>query len=91
LEMSGTSIEREFSKYHAVIHLQTPSEKFGYNHFNPLRIETVMAAQEIDQKIGLVWHNHPRYHVIANDIDFLHKAETAIDLIKLYLPAARFK
>ncbi len=39
-EISNTSMEKELNKYHAVIHLRSPSDDFGYNKQNPLRIET---------------------------------------------------
>ena len=31
---AGTSLKAEYARYHAVIHLRTPNDDFGYNHVN---------------------------------------------------------
>src|SRR5262249_47390375 len=36
----GTSLGHELERYHAVIHLRTPAASNGYDHSNPLRVET---------------------------------------------------
>lgn len=83
-EMSHSSLDKELKKYHAVIHLRSPTDDLGYNHTNPLRIETALIAHQIDKKIAKVWHNHSNYHVIDSNINFLSKAQMAIDLIVKY-------
>ncbi len=84
-EMKTTEAQ-ELKRYLAVIHLRTPSEKSGYNHQNPLRIETAHQALQIDQKISNAWKNHPHYHVIESTDNFLAKAGKAMDIISKYLP-----
>jgi hypothetical protein len=41
LDSVGTTLERELSRYDAVIHLRTPPSDGGYNHTNPLRFGIV--------------------------------------------------
>ncbi len=80
-EMSQSTLENELKKYYAVIHLRTPSDLFGYNHVNPLRIESSTQSHEIDEKIGSIWRQHPNYVEISSSADFLTKAQLALDKI----------
>jgi predicted ATPase len=82
----GSSQEAELSRYDAVIHLRTPGVQ-GYNHDNPLRIETVAEAAHIDQRIADAWARHPRRVFVDSDDDFLHKVHRALELIRAELPA----
>ncbi|MBC7537464.1 MAG: ATP-binding protein [Bacteriovorax sp.] len=83
-EISNTTMEKELSKYYAVIHLRSPSDLFGYNHINPLRIESAAQSLMIDEKIAKIWKNHPRYVEVASNESFLTKAQSAIDIISKY-------
>lgn len=80
-KMSNTTLERELQKYHAVIHLRSPTEELGYNHLNPLRVESALDAFQIDKKIGAIWKQHSNYQEIGSNSNFLIKAQAAIDLI----------
>lgn len=82
----NTSLEAEYARYHAVIHLRTPTEEMGYNYQNPLRTETAAQAKIIDDKIARIWSKHPRYEVVESMPDFLEKAEKALDYIIKDLP-----
>lgn len=86
-EISNTSLEKELNKYYAVIHLRSPSDLFGYNHINPLRIESAAQSQMIDDKIANIWKSHPRYEVVMSNESFFTKAQTAIDIITKYQTA----
>lgn len=83
-QMCETNLESELAKYYAVIHLNTPSDIQGYNHINPLRTESSIFAQEIDRRIESIWKNHPRYHSIDSESNFMTKAQSAIDIILDY-------
>lgn len=80
-EMGDTTLELELKRYHAVIHLRTPTELLGYNHLNPLRTESSLSALAIDEKIAAIWQKHPRYFAVISNTNFLIKAQIAIDLI----------
>jgi predicted ATPase len=76
----------ELERYHAVIHLRTPSASAGYNYQNPVRIETAEEAAVIDARIAAAWAEHPRRMVVENNPNFLEKAQQAIDLLRSQLP-----
>lgn len=84
----STSMEAELRRYQAVIHLRTPDGDGGYNHRNPVRIESAAEAALIDDRIAAVWSAHPHRFEIGNTDDFLVKAGYAIALIEAQLAAA---
>ena len=82
----GTTLEEQYARYAAVIHLRTPpAGEHGYNHLNPLRVETPAEAAAIDERIARAWAAHPRRYEVAATNDFLVKAGRAIDLIRAEL------
>lgn len=82
----NTSLEREFQKYTAVIHLRSPSIAKGYNYQNPIRVESAELAAKIDQKIHEVWKGHPSYSQIESMDNFIDKVHRAADRIQSYVP-----
>lgn len=86
-ETTGTDVEREYARYRSVIHLRTPSHDEGYNHENPLRVETADEAARIDEKIHDIWSGHPRYRTVGSMPDFMDKVKTTVDFIIEDLPA----
>lgn len=84
--MAGTTRAQELQRYHAVIHLRSPGANGGYNHRNPLRIETAEQAAVIDEKIAAIWASHPRYFAISSTESFAVKVERTIERIAAELP-----
>jgi hypothetical protein len=82
----GVSFEDEYAKYLAVIHLSTPALHNGYNHQNPIRIETAAEAARIDERIHDIWKNHPHYLEVESTGNFIEKVNQATSLIKNFLP-----
>jgi len=82
----GTTAEVEFARYDAVIHLRTPTADGGYNHQNPLRIETASEAARIDARIAELWSAHPRRFEVPAHQDFLQKAYNAMAIIRTLVP-----
>ena len=82
----ATSRDLELSRYDAVIHLRTPPAAGGYNHQNPVRIESATEAAIIDQRIASAWEGHPRRFFVENTADFLSKAHQAIDVLRGEMP-----
>lgn len=78
----NTTLIDEIKRYYAVIHLRVPAQFSGYNHSNPMRIESAHQAQLIDAKVEEVWHKHPRYYIVESTPDFLSKAKATIALIE---------
>lgn len=85
---SELSIERdaELARYAAVIHLRTPTIDGGYDHANPLRVETAREAREIDARIEGAWAKHQRRAFVENEADFLQKVARAVALIREEVP-----
>jgi predicted ATPase len=82
----GTSLTEQLSRYAAVIHLRTPTAAGGYNHDNPLRIESALEARSIDDKIMQAWAQHPRRFIVEPAENFLVKAARTLELLRGELP-----
>lgn len=82
----GTTPSAELSRYAAVVHLRTPSLEHGYDHKNPLRIESPLLAAETDEKIMQAWQNHPRRVIIESSTTFVEKLLRAVTAIREQLP-----
>lgn len=82
----GSSQAIELSRYSAVIHLRTPLADQGYNNSNPVRIETVKQALEIDKKIEKVWEQHPRRFFVESGDNFLEKVQEALKILSNEIP-----
>lgn len=82
----GARREEELKRYRAVIHLRSPSAARGYNHSNPMRIETALEAGRIDALIARAWDGHPRRFFVESADDFVEKALKAVALVRAELP-----
>lgn len=82
----GTTYRAELDRYDAVIHLRTPTIENGY-HLDPIRIETQLIAQALDNRLLEVWAKHPRRFIVDSEIDFVQKADHTIALLNAELPA----
>jgi predicted ATPase len=82
----GTTLDIEFHRYDAVIHLRTPTQELGYNHQNPLRTESASAAADIDARIVRAWERHPRRFIVESSVEFLDKAAQALEVLRGELP-----
>lgn len=76
----------ELARYRAVIHLRTPAAESGYDHSNPLRVETAEQAGKIDHRIEAAWQDHPHKTLISSSPDFATKAGRALAAIGAELP-----
>ena len=83
----GSSLQAELHRYGAVIHLRTPGAGRGYDHRNPLRIETAEAAHVLDAKIADAWALHPRRFFVESSSEFFTKVQAAVDRIRDEVPA----
>jgi predicted ATPase len=82
----GTSLSEQLGRYDAVIHLRTPSLHQGYDHTNPLRIESAPQALAIDARIAAAWSQHPRRFTVEPAQDFLDKAKRTLEVLQSLLP-----
>ena len=81
----GTRRADVLGRYAGVIHLRTP-DIAGYDHSNPLRVESAADAATIDARIYDAWEGHPRRVVVSAEADFVHKLSAALDAIHAFLP-----
>ncbi len=86
LRERGTTLEEEIAKYAHVIHLRPPREGQGYDHSNPLRVETAAESRAIDARIEAAWASHPRRTFVESSVDFLEKVAKVIALVREELP-----
>lgn len=82
---TGTGAREEFERYDLVVHLRTPT--VGYDHANPLRVETAAAAAAIDAHLERAWRGHPRRVLVEPTGDFVDKARSVVALLLAELPA----
>jgi predicted ATPase len=80
-----TTQAAQLARYDAVLHLRVPPV-IGYNHRNPVRIETAAEAAAIDERIARAWDGHPRRFFVESARDFVEKAHAAIRLLQAELP-----
>lgn len=83
----GTTREQQLAKYAAVIHLRTPTAERGYNHNNPVRVESAVEAAVIDERIAHAWDGHPKRFFVDNTGLFLRKAGRALTLLRQQVPS----
>ena len=82
-----STVAAEMQRYSAVIHLRTPGAGQGYGHSNPMRTESADAAAVIDARIADIWAAHPKVTTIPATVDFLTKADAALETLQAELPA----
>lgn len=82
----GAPKEAVVQRYHAVIHLRTPPANGGYDHHNPVRLETPEEARAVDARIAHVWEGHPRRIFVESTDDFLAKIETTLAHLASFVP-----
>lgn len=83
----GTTQAAELWRYASVIHLRTPPADAGYDHRNPVRIESAEQAAALDDRILDAWTGHPRRLVLDSQPTFLDKLSAAIEAIRREVPA----
>lgn len=86
-EAVGTTGAIELARYATVIHLDTPLGEHGYNHANPLRVESVLEAQRINDRIVEAWSSHPRRFIVPCEAGFAVKSARALELLSAEIHA----
>jgi hypothetical protein len=82
----GTKLAEQLRRYDAVIHLRTPTLGSGYNHENPLRIESATEAIAVDARIARSWEEHPRRFFVEASQNFPDKAARALEILRTQMP-----
>lgn len=86
LELIGSSREREYSEYQAVLHLAVPDEATYYAHkaqnSTRLESETHEVALDLEQRIREAWSDHPHYHFVSNEGGWRTKVERTLNHVR---------
>jgi GTPase SAR1 family protein len=80
-EMLQSSRNQELSRYDWVVHLDTASIEH-YDGTNPIRTESFVESQALNQKIWDAWTGHPQRVRINQKKDFLSKMSAAYGVIQ---------
>jgi predicted ATPase len=70
----GTTLERELSRYDAVIFFE--SAAMGHMNIegnNPVRTESQEQAMKLDHKLRALWSQHPHFILVPNNVSFFKK------------------
>jgi predicted ATPase len=78
----GSSLAHELHRYDVVIHMETAATSSGYDLSNPLRIESVTEAKQLDLKIQKVWLKHPKRYFVGSRASFLEKIDEVFGILK---------
>lgn len=84
----GTTLDRELSRYQAVVHLQSAAvggkaENYVNSH---IRTESREEAADLDARIAATWQLHPNYLFVPNEGNFAQKLDAALDALRPFLP-----
>lgn len=88
---TGTTKEKHYRRYTAVIHLVTAADG-AEEHYtrwpDAHRPELIEDAIRLDNLLNQVWCDHPNYHRLDNERrDWTSKAEEARDILSVLLPS----
>ena len=81
-ESLETDIDREMDRYDAVLFFE--SAALGGNSIeggNPIRIESLKEAVELDKKLKKIWSHHPNFHIVRNEDSFFVKLQKALEIL----------
>lgn len=81
-----TTRSEALARYDTVIHLRTPHDGGGYNHRNPLRVESAAEALALDARLLDAWEGHPHRVVINAAADFRDKLDRTVRALRDELP-----
>ncbi len=81
LQSVSSTIDRELSRYDALIHLRSPRNPQIYR-LSTTRNEDHKLAIEIDIKTEEAWKEHPRRFIVDDEKDFLIKVEKTVQIVE---------
>lgn len=79
----GTTLEAELLHYDAVIFFESAAVGgFGVESGNPVRIESVAEAAELDHRLRALWSRHPRFTLVPHQPSFIRKIYHGLEIIE---------
>ncbi len=83
INLIGTTFEREYRRYSAVMHLGTAAtlgEKFYAR--DDIRTDSIEEALKIEKALGKIWSGHDSYNYIAAEIEIEQKFSKFMALLR---------
>lgn len=80
LESVGSSPEREFERYDAVVFMHTP-KTLSFYQGSSTRIESHKQALDLDRRVLKVWENHPHLYLLDEHTDFMEKMNRVMEIL----------
>jgi predicted ATPase len=78
-EHLGTTLEKELSRYDAVIFFETAAVGgISIEGGNPVRVEPIAEALRLDQKLKSLWSRHPNFVFVPHEKSFIKKVNTGL-------------
>jgi predicted ATPase len=75
----GTSLEKELSRYDAVIFFETAAVGgISIEGGNPIRVESVEEALNLDRKLKSLWSQHPHFVFVPHEASFIKKVNAGL-------------
>jgi predicted ATPase len=79
----GTSHAVELQRYDAVVFFQTAAiGGLSIEGGNPVRIEGLDRAAELDRRLREIWLPHPRLYVVPHSVSFMQKINTGLAILQ---------
>ena len=79
----STSIEAEIDRYDAVIFFETAAVgNMSIEGGNPVRVETVAAAVDLDRRLRTIWQVHPHFTLVPHNASFFQKITAGLATIE---------
>jgi predicted ATPase len=86
----GTSHEVELQRYDAVVFFETAAVGgMSIEGGNPVRIEGLRQAVELDQRLRSIWARHPRFFLVPHSISFMQKINSGLAILQSIVAQGR--
>lgn len=81
-EAVGTTLEAELARYDAVIFFESAAVGgLQIEGGNPVRVESLREAVELDRKLREQWAHHPRFILVPHNPSFLKKISYGLEML----------
>jgi predicted ATPase len=78
-ESLGTSLEREFTRYDAVLFFESAAVgDISIEGGNPARTESNEEARRLDMRLRELWSEHPTFHFVPHSTSFFAKLQEGL-------------
>lgn len=86
-EHLGTSLDKELSRYDAVIFFETAAAGGeSIEGGNPMRVESLKEAVQLDKRLRELWSEHPNFIFVPHNVSFIKKINAGLDELAKIVP-----